>query len=113
MTKRAGQQRVNATMTCWYYPMQLRSVARARERGPFARPSAEVAKICILPFEVATRVTLARLDMDSTHATVMCLRGFISVMIRTFVNLHCPTKTSESSRKVFLIISSVKVPLNS
>ena len=50
--------------------MQLRSVARARERGPFARPSAEVAKICILPFEVATRVTLARLDMDSTHGHV-------------------------------------------
>ena len=100
MTKRASVQRVNATMTCWYYPMQLRSVARARERGPFARPSAEVAKICILPFEVATRVTLARLDMDSTHATAMCLRGFISIMIRTFINIHgMPNQNFRKQRK--------------
>ena len=46
------------------------AVARASERGPFARQSAEVAKICILPFEVATQVTLARLDMDSNRGHV-------------------------------------------
>ena len=49
-----ARERVNATMTCWYYPMQLRS--RSPVKGVRLRVSPlNLQKICILPFEVDSK----------------------------------------------------------
>ena len=81
----AGQQRVNATMTCWYYPMQLRSPAPVKG-----------VRLLVSPLKLqksASSHSKSRLE-SPWHAwtwippTAMCLRGFISIMIRTFINIH-------------------------